>query len=564
LDSILVLQLANALREDLDAVSPRLLFDVESVDGLANHLLESGGSEVKALIGRLRTVHPEVPPGGASALPAKSELSALVLDEAGAVLGIPAERIDTSAPLTDYGLDSILVLQLANALREHLGDDVSATLLFDVESVDGLCAHFAGTAGERWNLSRSQLNIYRDHQRWGESTTYNLPLLFEIHGDLDEAALERAILAQAEIHPVLSAVIGERDGVPYMDIDPGRTPSFDRVDIAATSRAAQLAELRELVDVPFDLATGPLVRAHLVSLAGQRRLLLITAHHILLDGTSTAVLIRGLKAAYQGKGSLNRATYGDFVAWEEAMLAGPRAQQHRDYWVRELEGPRPTLALPYERPHDRKRMPRVNTAMIKLPPELVTALDDKAREHRVSVATVLFTTYVRFLHRLTGQHDLILGMTAVARYEERFQDVVGQFANCLPLRCEVTGSFPELLKSVQRKVLAGIEHGAYPSLEITRALGIEDESLVLTNFLFQNFDGAGLLTNDAPAGRGELDLRLFDDLPYAGEYVLSAEIYRESDEYKVFLKYDENVFNEATARRMVEQWRSIIQRDLAA
>ncbi|MFJ2867945.1 SDR family NAD(P)-dependent oxidoreductase [Kitasatospora sp. NPDC087314] len=499
-------------------------------------------------------------PPAAPATP--SDLAALILGKAAAVLGIPAERIDTTAPLTNYGLDSILVLQLTNALREDFGDDVSATLLFDVETIEGLCAHFAGTAGGRWNLSRGQLTMYRDQLRSPESTNYHLPLLFEIHGELDEAVLERAIRAQTGIHPVLSAVLGERDGVPYLDIDPTRTPSFDRVHLATTSRAAQLAGLRDLVDAPFDLTAGPLVRAHLVSLAGGRRLLLITAHHILLDGTSTAVLVRTLKEAYQGRGSLNRAGFGDFVAWEEAMLTGPQGRKHRDYWVRELDGPRPALALPYDRPYDPKRMPRVEVATMRLSPTLAGALADTAREHRVSVAIVLFTTYVRFLHRLTGQDDLVLGMTAAARYEERFQDVVGQFANCLPIRCAAAGGFPELLKSLQRKVVGGIEHGGYPLPEITRAVGSDDEPLVLTNFLFQNFEGADLLTNESPAGAGELDLRLFDDLPYAGEYVLATEFYREGDGYKVFLKYDANVFDEATARRMTDDWHAVIRGEL--
>ncbi|OSC42265.1 SDR family NAD(P)-dependent oxidoreductase [Mycobacterium decipiens] len=495
--------------------------------------------------------------------PTKADLSELILGKAAAVLGIPADRIDSSAPLTDYGLDSILVLQLTNALREAFGDDVSSTLLFEVESIDELCAHFAGTASARWSLSRGQLTMYQDQRRCPESPAYNLPLLFEIHGDLDETALETAIRAQTESHPVLSAIFGERDGVPYMDIAPGRVPSFDRVHIAPTSRVAQLAKLRELVNVPFDLTTGPLVRAYLISLAGQRRLLLIVAHHILLDGASTAILVRTLKNAYQGRGSLSRTTYGDFVAWEETMLAGPEAQQHRDYWTRELAGRPPTLALPYDRPYDRHRMPRVDVAMIKLSPALATTIADKAREYRVSVATVLFTTYVRFLHELTGQDDLVTGMTTVARYEKQFGDVVGQFANCLPIRATVTEGFPELLKLVQRKMVAGIEHGAYPLLEITRALGTGSEPLVLTNFLFQNFDGAELLTNGSPAGPGELDLRLFDDLPYAGEYVLSAELYREAQGYKLFLKYDSHVFNESTARRMLDEWYSIIRNDVA-
>ncbi|MFC9862126.1 MULTISPECIES: condensation domain-containing protein [unclassified Streptomyces] len=476
------------------------------------------------------------------------------------------ERLHRGAPRRVVPLPTYpFALRLTDVPREESGDALSVAPPRDSASVDGPRPHLlTGTEGERWNLSRGQLTMYRDQQRWPEPTAFNLPILFEIHGSLDEAALERAIRAQTEIHPVLSAVFGERDGVPYMDIDPARGPSFDRVDLVATSRVGQLAELRALVDVPFDLATGPLVRTHLVSLAGQRRLLMITVHHILMDGTSTAVLIRTLKDAYRGGGSLSRATYGDFVVWEEAMLGGRGAQRHRDYWVRELAGPRTAPALPYDRPYDPKRMPRVDVAMTKLSPTLVTALADRAREHRVSVATVLFATHARFLHRLTGQSDLILGLTAAARYEERFKDVVGQFVNCLPIRCEATGAFPELLRSMQRKMVAGIEHGAYPLLEITRALGAEHEPLVLTNFLFQNFDGADLLTNDAPAGRGELDLRMFDDLPYAGEYVLSMEFYREGEGYKVFLKYDANVFDEATAQRMIGEWHSVIENELGA
>ncbi|MEU0841673.1 SDR family NAD(P)-dependent oxidoreductase [Streptomyces sp. NPDC005962] len=67
-------------------------------------------------------------------------------DQAAQTLGIPADKIALSAPLSDYGMDSILVLQLTNALREDLGE-VSSTLLFDAESVEELAAHFLGTGG---------------------------------------------------------------------------------------------------------------------------------------------------------------------------------------------------------------------------------------------------------------------------------------------------------------------------------------------------------------------------------------------------------------------------------
>ncbi|MFF9398978.1 SDR family NAD(P)-dependent oxidoreductase [Streptomyces sp. NPDC014744] len=89
---------------------------------------------------------------GAPAVPAPEEraetMARYLREQAARTLGIPADRIAPSAPLSDYGLDSILVLQLTNALREDLGD-ISSTLLFDAESVEGLTAHFLENGGSR-------------------------------------------------------------------------------------------------------------------------------------------------------------------------------------------------------------------------------------------------------------------------------------------------------------------------------------------------------------------------------------------------------------------------------
>ncbi|MER5985193.1 SDR family NAD(P)-dependent oxidoreductase [Streptomyces sp. NPDC001787] len=67
-------------------------------------------------------------------------------EQAARTLGVPAEKIELSAPLSDYGMDSILVLQLTNALREDLGE-VSSTLLFEAESIEELADHFLTAGG---------------------------------------------------------------------------------------------------------------------------------------------------------------------------------------------------------------------------------------------------------------------------------------------------------------------------------------------------------------------------------------------------------------------------------
>ncbi|TDC95427.1 SDR family NAD(P)-dependent oxidoreductase [Saccharopolyspora aridisoli] len=539
LDSILVLQLVNALREDLPEISPAMVFDAGSIDGLAALARPSG---------------PELDQPRTAAAP---DLAERIRQQAAAVLGVPADRIDPAAPLVEYGLDSILVLQLVNALREDL-PEISPAVIFDAGSVDGLRARCGPR--QRWDLSGSQRLVHRDHVRWGRSSTYNLPLLFEIRGELDEAALERAVREQARLHPVLTAAVVEQDGAPQLELDPSRTPSFERIELRAGTRDEQLAALRDLVAEEFDLATGPLVRAHLVGLP-DRRLLLITAHHLLLDGTSTALLVRSLQDAYRGSAIPPRATFGDFTAWERNLLTGPGARGHREYWLRELDGAPSYLALPHDRRPEPDRMPRIRVLTRDVPAQQGEALAAWAARHRAGLATALFATWVAFLGKVTGQRDLVAGMTAAARPEERFQDVVGQFATRLPIRCTTTGDLGAVLESLRDKVLAGIEHSAYPLPEIARALGREDEPLARTNFLFQNFAGADLLTGEVA---GEPQMHPFADLPYTGEHALAAEVYRSGAGLKIFIKYDANLFDDATAQRLADEWFSLLRAEPGA
>ncbi|MFI5813785.1 SDR family NAD(P)-dependent oxidoreductase [Streptomyces sp. NPDC051643] len=519
-------------------------------------------------------------------------------DKAAEVLAVPADRIDPCAPLTDYGLDSLLVLRLTNSLREDLGHEIPSTLLFDEDSVEKLAAHFLarrdeavdallarlrpapGRATERWDLSRSQLGLWQTQRSRPGSVMYNVPMLFEIHGELDERALEEACRAQAGLHPLLGAVFREEDGVPYMEMNASPGLSFEKADVLATSRAEQLSRLREMADVPFDLSTGPLVRVHLVSLPAPQdapgpRLLLITVHHLIADGTSAALLVASLRDSYREALGVSEPApaddrtptpFAEFVAWEAALLESTEGAAHRDYWTRELRPPRAALDLPYDRPHDDGLAFRSGVVSTTLEPSLAEALATRARSGRTSVAVVFLASYLAFLHKVTRQSDIVVGFPTAARYEDRFAHTIGQFVNCLPIRCAVTGgqSFAELLRTVQRLVASGIEHGAYPFIEIKRALEAEGDpdaaSTVVSNLLFQNFEGASLFTAESTPTPGELGLRPFDDLPDAGERPLTVEIYQDRESYKVFFKYDANVFDAETVRAMLDSWRLLVAR----
>jgi NADPH:quinone reductase-like Zn-dependent oxidoreductase/acyl carrier protein len=69
-----------------------------------------------------------------------------VTEQALQVLGLPATtELDTHAPLKDAGLDSLMAVELRNALARSLGHALPATLLFDHPSLEALSTHVLRT-----------------------------------------------------------------------------------------------------------------------------------------------------------------------------------------------------------------------------------------------------------------------------------------------------------------------------------------------------------------------------------------------------------------------------------
>src|SRR5205807_3600776 len=95
----------------------------------------------------------------------------------------------------------------------------------------------------------------------------------------------------------------------------------------------------EEVNAGFDLAQGPLIRAHLVRMQEQEHVLLLTQHHIVSDGWSMGILARELGALY---GAFHRqqpsllpelpVQYVDYAAWQREWLSGERLQKQSEYW----------------------------------------------------------------------------------------------------------------------------------------------------------------------------------------------------------------------------------------
>ena len=309
-----------------------------------------------------------------------------------------------------------------------------------------------------------------------------------IRGPLDAAALDRAMGALIARHEALrTRLVAGEDSQPVQVIDPAgdRTgpAGVRRLDYAgldgqeARRRLCELAatELRS----PFELSRGPLLRTHLVRLADQEHVLLITVHHCVFDGWSAGVLVRDLAALYRAEVTGEPAgldelpvQFADYAVWERERLAGPAGEELAAWWRRALDGAQ-TLRLATDRPR-----PPVNDfdgreESRALPPGLLDDLRELSRREGATLFATLMAGLHAVLHRYTGQDDLVVGTTSANRRRAALTPLIGFLVNTLPIRCDASGDppFTEFLGRVREAMVGAYEHQDLPFARIVAALG---------------------------------------------------------------------------------------------
>src|SRR5436190_22545500 len=151
-------------------------------------------------------------------------------------------------------------------------------------------------------LSFAQQRLWFLDRLLPNKATYNVPALWRLRGQLDAPALERSLNEVVVRHEALRTRFVLRGDEPVQVIEPPSAVTVPVVDLSAMPPAEREARARQLTDSdacqPFDLETGPLLRAQLLRLAAEEHLLLLSVHHIASDGWSMGVLWRELSSAY--------------------------------------------------------------------------------------------------------------------------------------------------------------------------------------------------------------------------------------------------------------------------
>ncbi|WP_327666577.1 MULTISPECIES: non-ribosomal peptide synthetase [unclassified Streptomyces] len=330
--------------------------------------------------------------------------------------------------------------------------------------------------------------LYDDEQ---SPDLYATQQILELTGPVDPAAVRAAGQALLDRHPNLRACFRRRDtGRPLQIVPTDVELPWAEADVSALGEDERDKEWERLLDEErarrFDLARPPLLRYLLVRWSPDRYRLLLTNHHILLDGWSKQLLVREFTALHAGEHPTalpSAPAYRDYLAWLGRQDRTAAETAWRDALA---DAGEPTLLAP-GRSGATTVLPQ--ELVVELPEQLTSAGEATARSLGITLNTLVQGAWGVLLGRLTGRTDIVFGQAVTVRPPElpNIASMVGFCLNTVPtrIRWDENGSVADLLTAVHHRQAALLPHQHLGLADIRSAAGGSGE-LFDTLLAFEN------------------------------------------------------------------------------
>ncbi|MFJ7995694.1 amino acid adenylation domain-containing protein [Streptomyces sp. NPDC096310] len=330
-----------------------------------------------------------------------------------------------------------------------------------------------GDVEDAFPLTRLQLGlIYHSAAREG-SAVYHDVFHYSFRLPWSESAFRRAFGLLAARHPALRSSIDlgghpEPLQIVHRRVTGGLVVVDQRGTPEAEADAALDAHIEGQRHHSYDLSTGPLchfrvhVREHTVELV-------LSFHHVLLDGGSVASLLRELleehlRALGEMSGPAPESPPPSPAHHVLAERAALESAEDRRYWRERLEGARALALDGFRTAAPVTGEPGFVSHRAALPAGLEQRVGAFSRTHAVSVKSVLFAAHCLTLRLFSGQHDLTTGLLTHGRPERADGDrTAGLFVHTMPVRMnDAASTWLAAVREAHREERRGHPHRHYP------------------------------------------------------------------------------------------------------
>ncbi|UZE09372.1 amino acid adenylation domain-containing protein [Pseudomonas sp. B21-053] len=474
------------------------------------------------------------------------------------VLEVDGDKLRCKAPR------GFLTEEMLQALKLHKPELIALLGGHDAAAIP---SRAGGEA--HWPLSFSQRQLWFLDQLEPGNAFYNVPTAVTLKGPLEVPLLERALNELIQRHEILRTTFCSVDGEPRQVVHPAMPLALHVTDLRDLPAAEREQQVRMAVDhdarAPFDLATGPLLRASLLRLADDEYLWLYSVHHIIADGWSMGVILHEVANLYgdylRGEPSSLAplpVQYADYACWQQQRLGGDALTAQLEYWRRTLADAPALSTIPADRPRPLVQRYAGATFSSSLDGNTLRELNGLARQTQGTLFNVLMGALAVLLWRHSGQQDLCIGTPFANRSSPEIEPLIGHFVNTLVVRqrLDPQQTFAELLRDVRGQMLDVHAHQDVPFDRVVEAVNPPRDTthspLFQVMLVLQNTPGGAL---EMPG----LSLSPYSTSSATAKFDLAFEWVEREGRLNLLVEYNTDLFDVATIERLSGHYRQLLQ-----
>jgi amino acid adenylation domain-containing protein len=482
------------------------------------------------------------------------------------------------------GGHSLIATRLMSRIARVLGVELPLKALFAAPTLAGLAARVedaraAAGGAERIPpiqplaataeppLSFAQERMWFLDRFSAGTGAYNVPAVLELSGSIDPEALRASLEALVARHEALRTRIVEREGRPVQRIAPPQPLALAVAEVAEDELDARVDEEARR---PFDLSRDLPIRAALFRTDVDAHVLVLTIHHVAVDGWSYGILFRELSALYAARVEGRDAAlppvplrYADFAAWQRAWLQGSALERQTAYWRRALDGASGSIDLPVDRPRPAEQSFRGALHTFPLPARVAEGVRALASAEHVTPFMATLAAFKALLGRYSGAGDVVVGSPVAGRHRPESEPIVGLFINTLALRTDLSGdpTFRELVRRVRQTTVDGYAHQDLPFERLVDELQAERklDRAPLFQVVF-SFDAASAAAGVELPG---VAVRERGAPHRTAKFDLTLNLEEGEDGLTAYLEYATDLFDAATAERIGAHYVHLLDQALA-
>ncbi|BAY50145.1 amino acid adenylation domain protein (plasmid) [Scytonema sp. HK-05] len=332
-----------------------------------------------------------------------------------------------------------------------------------------------------------------------DSGVYYQQFTCTFKGKLDIEAFSAAWQQVVARHAVLrTAFIWERKDQPvqvvYRQVKlPIEIHSW--IELSADKQQQQLqAFLESDQNRGFELSKAPLMRLTLIQMSDDVYQFVWSYHHILLDGWSLPLVFKEVLGCYEAK-SLGQQlqlpptrSYREYIAWLQKQNLAVAEQ----FWRQTLLGVTAPTPLVVDTHHSNQVQQSYSEEILTLSTAATSALVMAARQHQLTLNTLVQAAWAILLSRYSSETDVVFGVTVSGRSPgiTGVESIVGLFINTLPMRVTLSNEDTVLaiLKQIHKQQVE-ISTYEYTSLvqiqqmtDVPRGLPLFESIVVFENY----------------------------------------------------------------------------------